>query len=148
MCTLYSSSRFHHFATFAIINSIEQWCFWKSWMAQLSAQQKTTTKQKKKDKKNQASQLCWIYELFCWVQVFCIQSLTKVSCQNNRWEQLKYWSNFFEKKSFFLKVWSTTCWEKVGADIFENCNQKSQEGAGSKNQCRDEDSLSQTLYKF
>ena len=31
-----------------------------------------------------------------------------------------------------IEVCSTNCWEKVGADIYENCNQKCQEGVSSK----------------
>ena len=82
--------RFHHFATFAIINSIEQHCFRKSRMAQLSAQQKTTTKQeKKREKRNKLLSFTKFVNFFAECKFFVFK-LTKVSFQNKRWEQLNH----------------------------------------------------------
>jgi hypothetical protein len=47
----------------------------------------------------------------------------------------------------FSKVCSTTCWEKVGADIFENCNQKCQEGVSSKTHYQGMDIIQCRLLK-
>ena len=85
--------RFHHFATFAIINSIEQHCFRKSRMAQLSAQQKTTTKQEKRETNFSALPNLWTFLLSA---SFLYSNWPKLAVKINAKLLVQFWFLFFE----------------------------------------------------